>query len=655
MQQIGRYQIIERLGRGAMGVVYKALDPRIGRSIAVKSIRLAEISDASELKRLRDRLEREARSAGALSHRNIVAIYDILEEEKLVHLFMEYVNGPSLEKLLSEGKLPEKEVLLNFLRQIASALDYAHKIGIVHRDVKPSNLLVHFEHATGEQIAKVTDFGVAKFISQQMTQAGSMMGTPNYMAPEQIEGGQITGRADQFALAAVAYELLCGEKPFVADYIPTLFFRIVREDPKAAEIANPSLSPAINRALQKGLAKSPADRFDSCTAFVNALADALDAHPEWMPPYRLAPIDVPPPAEAEMDKGYVVPNATAAFSAVSDNPPPRGASAFLGERHSGDPYAQAIYPESQPESLTEEPKPQGPVILPYDLPYRLPELRRSRNEDGDEEGLPLWRKVAIAVLILAMLAIAFAVYRNFTGGSVTAGKNAPSPSASEGTPLNEPNALGSAQPPTGSPALPSTAPEAKQSAATSLAPAAPPPSPTKPSQQNSSASASMNTPDKDLARAKAARGSKNQIQKQHFPSNTPVPVQFSSDPSGAHVVVDNDEQKSCSTPCSIPLPPGRHTLTIAAANYGLARRIIEVPDQQEVFVPLAQNIAIVQLDSVPSGSTVYIDGRLQGQTPATLKLTPGSHQVRLTSGNRSLQQTIQVSAESLQSFVFRWQ
>ena len=134
-----------------------------------------------------------------------------------------------------------------------------------------------------------------------------------------------------------------------------------------------------------------------------------------------------------------------------------------------------------------------------------------------------------------------------------------------------------------------------------------------------------------------------------------VPVQFSSEPSGAHVVVDNDEQKSCSTPCSVALPPGRHTLTIAAANYGLARRIIEVPDQRDVFVPMSQNIAVVQLDSVPSGSTVYIDGRLQGQTPATLKLTPGSHQVRLTSGNRSLQETIQVSAESLQNFVFRWQ
>jgi serine/threonine-protein kinase len=650
VQQIGRYQIIERLGRGAMGVVYKALDPRIGRSIAVKSIRLAEISDASELKRLRDRLEREARSAGALSHRNIVAIYDILEEEKLVHLFMEYVNGPSLEKLLSEGKLPEKEMLLNFLRQIASALDYAHKIGIVHRDVKPSNLLVHFEHATGEQIAKVTDFGVAKFISQQMTQAGSMMGTPNYMAPEQIEGAQITGRADQFALAAVAYELLCGEKPFVADYIPTLFFRIVREDPKAADQVNPSLSPAINRALQKGLAKSATDRFESCTAFINALSEALDARPEWAPPYRMEPVVVPLPVEPEPERNPAPPSPTPAFGPINDEPErtlPLGQSqAALGDLH-----AQTIYAPSQPDTTEEEPKPQGPVILPYDLPYRLPELRRGRNEDGEAEGLPLWRKVAIAALICGMVAIGFAVYRNFTGSGAAAGNGAPASATPETSPATEPNALGSAQSSPGTPGSSASALPSTQSASSPTAPAAPVPTAKQPSNPLSQESAA----DKALRRAKTGSGAQEAMRKQHLPSSSPMPVQFSSEPSGAHVVVDNNEGKSCSTPCSIPLAPGRHTLTIAAANYGLARRIIEVPDQRDVFVPMSQNIAVVQLDSVPSGSTVYIDGRLQGQTPATLKLTPGPHQVRLTSGNRSLQQTIQVSAESLQSFVFRWQ
>jgi hypothetical protein len=128
-----------------------------------------------------------------------------------------------------------------------------------------------------------------------------------------------------------------------------------------------------------------------------------------------------------------------------------------------------------------------------------------------------------------------------------------------------------------------------------------------------------------------------------------------SDPAQARVVVDGDESKSCHTPCSIPLPPGRHTLTMTAPSYGIARRIIQVPDQRDVFVPLAQNIGIVQMDSIPSGSTVYVDGRMMGQTPTTLKLRAGAHQIRLTNGSRSHQETIEVNADSLQQFTFRWQ
>lgn len=648
MQQIGRYQIIERLGRGAMGVVYKARDPRIGRAVAAKSIRLAEISDISELKKLRDRLEREARSAGALSHRNIVTIYDIVEEEKLVHLFMEYVNGPSLEKMLSDNTLPEKAALVDFFRQIASALDYAHKIGIVHRDVKPSNLLVHYEHATGEQIAKVTDFGVAKFMSQQMTQAGSMMGTPNYMAPEQIEGSPITGQADQFALAAVAYEVLCGEKAFVADHVPTLFFRIVKEDPKAADAVNPSLSPAINEVLERALAKKPEQRFESCTAFIGALTEALDAHPQWMPPYRMGAVEVPPP---EPEIVLPLAHAAAASEAVREGEA-RKRQQPIPETQVAPPRSQPVPPPSQTEAAPEETQRQ-PVILPYDLPYRLPELRRSRKErDEDEpEGLPLWRKVAIAALLLVMAAIGAAVYRNFTGageGQVNGGQTATSSSS---------NAT--------APPAPSTGSQPQQQSSAPTPQSAPPLAAPRDNSQASAPSGASSPSIEGFSKAPATEpvhlhpkespASLPGISRSNEPVSAAVPVQFSSDPARAQVVVDKDEAKSCATPCSITLMPGRHTLTIRAPNYGVAQRIIQVPDQRDVFVPLSQNIAIVELDSVPSGSTVYIDGRLQGQTPATLKLTPGPHQVRLISGSRSLQQTIQVSPESLQSFVFRWQ
>ena len=226
MQQVGRYQIVGELGRGAMGIVYKAQDPAIGRTIAIKSIRLQDLTDDAERERLRERLFREAQSAGILSHPGIVTIYDIAEENGMAYIFMEFVNGPPLEKMLLHEQTPDKETLLSIFRQTAAALDYAHKKGIVHRDIKPANIMIH-EDGT----AKVTDFGVAKIVSQQMTLAGTMMGTPSYMSPEQVQGTTITGRADQFSLAVIAYEVLTGEKPFVAEYLPTLLFKIVREEP----------------------------------------------------------------------------------------------------------------------------------------------------------------------------------------------------------------------------------------------------------------------------------------------------------------------------------------------------------------------------------------------------------------------------------------
>src|SRR5947209_14080229 len=248
-----------------MGIVYKAQDPAIGRTIAIKSIRLQDLTDETERERLRERLFREAQSAGILSHPGIVTIYDIAEEGGMAYIFMEFVNGPPLEKMLLHEQTPDKETLLSIFRQTAAALDYAHKKGIVHRDIKPANIMIH-EDGT----AKVTDFGVAKIVSQQMTQAGTMMGTPSYMSPEQVQGGTITGRADQFSLAVIAYEVLTGEKPFVADYLPTLLFKIVREEPLPPQRLNTTLPADVETVMRRGLAKRPADRYNSCLDFVNA-------------------------------------------------------------------------------------------------------------------------------------------------------------------------------------------------------------------------------------------------------------------------------------------------------------------------------------------------------------------------------------------------
>jgi len=278
VRQIGRYQILGELGRGAMGIVYKAQDPAIRRTIAIKSIRLQDLTDESERQRLKDRLVREAQSAGVLSHPGIVTIYDIAEEDGMAYIFMEFVNGPPLEKMLRAEQTPDKETLLSIFRQTAVALDYAHKKGVVHRDIKPANIMIHEDGA-----ATITDFGVAKIVSQQLTQAGAMMGTPSYMSPEQIQGGTISGRTDQFSLAVIAYEVFTGEKPFTAEFMPALLYKIVRDDPPAVQRLNPTLSSQIDEVLRKALSKNADDRFENCAEFVNALAGACSRTPGWTP------------------------------------------------------------------------------------------------------------------------------------------------------------------------------------------------------------------------------------------------------------------------------------------------------------------------------------------------------------------------------------
>ena len=288
VENIGRYLILGEVGRGAMGVVYKAQDPAIGRTIAIKSIRLLDLTDAEERDRLRERLFREAQSAGILSHPGIVTIYDIAEENGMAYIFMEFVNGPPLEKMLRVEQTPDKETLLSIFRQMAAALDYAHRKGIVHRDIKPANVMIH-EDGT----AKITDFGVAKIVSQQMTVAGTMMGTPSYMPPEQVQGAGVNGRADQFSLAVIAYEVLTGEKPFVAEYLPTLLYKIVREEPLAPQRLNPTLNTQVETVIRRGLSKNPVDRYETCTDFVNALSMALSSCKGWAPLPRGASQNMP--------------------------------------------------------------------------------------------------------------------------------------------------------------------------------------------------------------------------------------------------------------------------------------------------------------------------------------------------------------------------
>jgi serine/threonine-protein kinase len=288
--QIGRYQVQGEVGRGAMGIVYRAHDPLIGRTVAIKTIQLKELAGEAERGRLRERLRREAQSAGILSHPNIVTIYDIQEQGDTAYIFMEFVEGPTLDRLLEKGELPGQAKLVNVFKQIASALDYAHSKGIVHRDIKPANIMLH-----DLRIAKVTDFGVARINTHPSsgTITGSVLGTPNYMSPEQIQGQSVDGRTDQFAFAVTVYELLTGEKPYAGESLATVIYKIVNQPAQAPHHINATLPAELARVFDRAMHKNRDHRYPSCTEFVEDLERVLELKPDWKPLARGAAEDLP--------------------------------------------------------------------------------------------------------------------------------------------------------------------------------------------------------------------------------------------------------------------------------------------------------------------------------------------------------------------------
>lgn len=307
VKRMGRYIIHSELGRGGMGVVYDAMDPVIGRGIALKVISLAEGAAADEAELMREQLFREARSCGRLTHPGIVIIFDVGQEDKTAFIAMERVDGPSLHRLLSSGqRLPVKESL-RILRETAAALDYAHQHGIVHRDIKPANIMLNKERAV-----KVADFGIAKIISGQRTTVTSVvMGTPSYMSPEQIEGKRVDGRSDQFSLAILAYELLAGERPFRADSVPTIAHLIVYGARPSPRTMNAELPEGVDAVFQRALARVTDDRFQTCTEFISTLATVIESGSQvaaQVPPTQIPAAQASIPSLPQVPVKPTVPN-----------------------------------------------------------------------------------------------------------------------------------------------------------------------------------------------------------------------------------------------------------------------------------------------------------------------------------------------------------
>jgi serine/threonine-protein kinase len=386
-----------------------------------------------------------------------------------------------------------------------------------------------------------------------MTLSGTMMGTPNYMSPEQVEGRSVDGRADQFSLAVVAYEIFTGEKPFAADDLPTLFYRIVSEQPAPLARLNPTLAPQVDSVLRKSLAKDPAQRYGECTEFVDALIKACGAKPDWAPMARGAMDSLP----------------TMAGTSVR---PPAPAS----------PPPEAARP-------------------PLSAPPRHPLIRSL-----------VWTLVGIGIVGLALLA----AQRFLMNPPVD---TRPEQAAS---PLVQAPATGTAVKP--SPAGQPAAPPPVDS---------PQPEEPKPSNETDDS--------RPPARTELAPP----------PTRTAATtVQIVTDPAGARVVVDDNPASSCTAPCMLQLPSGRHTLRADAAGYQTARRIFSTPEQSDLFLGLDKATGTLTVSSNPPGATILLNGKeLSQKTPAVLNLPAGTYHIEIVRDGRSVDKYVTVGNGEMHS------
>ncbi len=597
MDRIGRYEVVIELGRGAMGVVYKARDPKIGRDVAIKTIRLAEQADPSETVALRDRLFREAQSAGRLSHPGIVTIYDIEEEDGLAYISMEFVEGRTLEAMMNAGETREPGFIVDVLQQTAAALDYAHSREIVHRDIKPANIMV-----TAEGRVKITDFGIARISSSKLTQTGTVVGTPTYMPPEQVRGdASIDGRADQFSLGVIAYELVTGRKPFHGDSLTAVIFKIVSEEPEPPSRLNPRVSADLEGAILKALAKDPNNRHPGCRAFVEAFAT----------------------------QGWTPAAAAVAGSGAEEtvhSAKPR--SLELGETAP----AMRGLPSAAPGSQPQLPRPEAAPATKT-LPPLAPRLR-SREAERRQASPAAWRWAGAIGLPLAVL-LGLWLFNNpwvledpvvFVRSLL--GMEGPRVEDSVGLLLERsrsplpPEAFtaeverrleqlstapeGSA-PPT-PPEAASGAPEPAAAAAASkvaeqVTPLEPPPAPqeAKPAPRPAPAKPKL------------------------------VAVRLSTKPAGAQVVIDRRPQWSCTAPCALEIPPGNHVAMATMSGHQSYPQVFEVGrDPVELQLELKVVLGNLLISSDPPGADVSIDGRkVEGKTNMQHQLPPGYHLVQV--------------------------
>ncbi|WP_207688442.1 serine/threonine protein kinase [Desulfonema limicola] len=279
--KLGKYMIRTEIGKGAMGIVYEGFDPFIERVVALKTIR-KDLLDSKEADNLLVRFRREAQAAGRLNHPNIVAVYDYDEDGDVAFIAMEFVQGRSLKEYFDNNERFDLSDIIKIMSQVLGALSYAHENGVVHRDIKPANIIL-----TDNAQVKITDFGIAHIESSNLTQTGMIMGTPNFMSPEQFMGNRVDNRSDIFSAGIILYQFITGENPFDGRTMATIMHKVLNAEPVNPGDLNLHISSELNAVIKKAIAKKPEDRFQNAEDFFNSLNLALHNNLHAATPHRV--------------------------------------------------------------------------------------------------------------------------------------------------------------------------------------------------------------------------------------------------------------------------------------------------------------------------------------------------------------------------------
>jgi serine/threonine protein kinase len=424
--QIAGYVIEEQVGRGGMAVVYRAFDPRLNRSVALKILAPELAGDAA----FRQRFMREMRAAASVDHPHIVPVFDAGEADGVLYIAMRYVRGQDLRTLLdSEHTLPPARVAY-LIAQVASALDDAHARGLIHRDVKPGNMLIGSVTGSGQpDHVYLSDFGLSKpaLSSANLTLTGQFLGTLDYMAPEQVEGHAVDGRADLYSLGCTAFEMLAGEPPFKRDQgFATAWAQLSAPAP-SLRARRPDLPPAVDQVIARALAKAPADRYRTCSEFADALRAACGvgrpgATPPAPPPAPPGPPTErahigrqPPPPSPPTERAHVQPPFGQPGPDIQTSPQPRPAASWQPTpQRSQQPAAWPPAPPPTRQPPTRQPPNRQPTRRPPDRRPPGPPAQRSRKA--------AWAGAAVAFIVIIAVAAVVGLLLRKHNGPPTGGK-----------------------------------------------------------------------------------------------------------------------------------------------------------------------------------------------------------------------------------------